>query len=58
MNFCTFPVAVRGMASRLAHYKAPTSVEFRDAIPRTATGKVQKFKLREPYWQGLTRQVN
>ena len=44
--------------SRLAHYKAPTSVEFRDAIPRTATGKVQKFKLRGPYWQGLTRQVN
>jgi acyl-CoA synthetase (AMP-forming)/AMP-acid ligase II len=43
---------------RLAGYKAPTSVEFRDEIPRTATGKVQKFKLREPYWQGFTRQVN
>ncbi|HEV2363498.1 MAG TPA: AMP-binding protein [Caulobacteraceae bacterium] len=43
---------------RLAHYKAPTSVEFREAIPRTATGKVQKFKLREPYWKGLTRRVN
>lgn len=35
--------------SRLAGYKAPTSVEFRDAIPRTATGKVQKFKLRAEY---------
>ena len=44
--------------SRLAGYKAPTSVELREAIPRTATGKVQKFKLREQYWQGHERQVN
>jgi fatty-acyl-CoA synthase len=44
--------------TRLASYKAPTSVEFRDQIPRTATGKVQKFKLREQYWQGYERQVN
>jgi fatty-acyl-CoA synthase len=43
---------------RLAGYKAPTSVEFRDAIPRTATGKIQKFKLREPYWKDSVRQVN
>jgi acyl-CoA synthetase (AMP-forming)/AMP-acid ligase II len=35
---------------RLAGYKAPTSVDFLHAIPRTATGKVQKFKLREQYW--------
>ncbi len=44
--------------SRLASYKAPTSVEFREAIPRTATGKVQKFKLREQYWAGRDRLVN
>ena len=44
--------------SRLAGYKAPTSVDFRDAIPRTATGKVQKFKLRDQYWTGQERQVN
>jgi acyl-CoA synthetase (AMP-forming)/AMP-acid ligase II len=44
--------------SRLAGYKAPTSVEIREAIPRTATGKVQKFKLRQPYWTGHERQVN
>jgi fatty-acyl-CoA synthase len=42
---------------RIAGYKAPTSVEFRDSIPRTATGKVQKFKLREPYWAGRERTV-
>ncbi|MCU1672303.1 MAG: AMP-dependent synthetase and ligase [Frankiales bacterium] len=42
----------------LAGYKAPTSVELREEIPRTATGKVQKFKLREQYWAGRDRQVN
>ena len=44
--------------SRLAGYKAPTSVELRDVIPRTATGKVQKFKLRQQYWAGRDRLVN
>jgi fatty-acyl-CoA synthase len=44
--------------SRLAHYKCPTSVEMRDELPRTATGKLQKFKLRAPYWEGRERQVN
>jgi fatty-acyl-CoA synthase len=44
--------------SKLAHYKCPTSVEFRDELARTATGKLQKFKLREPYWADRERQVN
>ena len=43
---------------RLAHYKCPTSVELRDELARTATGKLQKFKLRAPYWEGRERQVN
>ncbi len=43
---------------KLAGFKAPTSIEFREQIPRTATGKVQKFKLREPYWADTGRQVN
>ncbi len=44
--------------SKVAGYKAPTSVEFRDILARTATGKLQKFKLRAPYWEGRERQVN
>src|SRR5216684_1263449 len=44
--------------SRMAHYKCPTSIEIRDALVRTATGKLQKFKLREPYWAGRERRVN
>ncbi|NNN10532.1 MAG: AMP-dependent synthetase, partial [Acidimicrobiaceae bacterium] len=43
---------------RIAHYKCPRSVEFRDTLARTATGKLQKFKLRSPYWEGRTRMVN
>ncbi|TIC83819.1 AMP-dependent synthetase [Nocardioides sp. GY 10113] len=43
---------------RLAGYKAPTSIEFRQELARTATGKLQKFKLREEYWSGRDRQVN
>jgi acyl-CoA synthetase (AMP-forming)/AMP-acid ligase II len=43
---------------KVARFKAPTSVEFRDELARTATGKLQKFKLRAPYWEGRERQVN
>ena len=44
--------------SKVARYKAPSSVEFREMLDRTATGKLQKFKLRAPYWEGRDRQVN
>ncbi len=43
---------------KVARYKAPSSVEFREVLDRTATGKLQKFKLRAPYWEGRERQVN
>jgi fatty-acyl-CoA synthase len=43
---------------RMAHFKAPRSVEFRQALDRTATGKLQKYKLRQPYWTGRGRGVN
>src|SRR5690349_6842658 len=43
---------------KIAGYKIPKRVEFRDAIPRTATGKIQKFKLRESFWSASERQVN
>jgi acyl-CoA synthetase (AMP-forming)/AMP-acid ligase II len=43
---------------RLAHFKCPTSVELRAELARTATGKLQKFKLRAPYWEGRERLVN
>ncbi len=44
--------------THLAHFKCPTSIEFIPELPRTATGKLQKFKLRERYWAGAQRRVN
>ena len=44
--------------SKLAHYKCPTSVEIRAELARTATGKLQKFVLRGPYWEGTEKLVN
>lgn len=44
--------------TKLAGYKCPKRVEFRSELSRTATGKLQKFKLREPYWEGFERKVN
>lgn len=41
----------------LAGYKRPRSYDFADALPRTGTGKVQKRKLRETYWEGTDRQI-
>jgi acyl-CoA synthetase (AMP-forming)/AMP-acid ligase II len=56
------PVSVEEIVTHcrghLAGYKCPKRVEFLDELPRTATGKIQKFKLREPFWKGHDRQVN
>lgn len=35
------------LRDRLPHHQCPAEVRFVDAIPRTATGKVQRFRLRE-----------
>ena len=42
---------------RLAHYKCPDAVVF-GPLPKTSTGKVQKFVLREPEWAGRERRIN
>jgi acyl-CoA synthetase (AMP-forming)/AMP-acid ligase II len=44
--------------TKLAGYKCPKRIEFREVLARTTTGKLQKFKLREPFWQGHDRQVH
>ncbi len=43
---------------RVAGYKVPKSIDFVDALPRSATGKILKKELRAPYWAGKDRQVN
>ena len=41
----------------LAHFKCPDEVEFTD-LPKTSTGKVQKFVLREKEWAGHERRIH
>jgi len=45
--------------SMIASYKKPGSVEFREALPRlSSTNKIDKKKLREPFWANRERQVS
>lgn len=43
---------------KVAAFKAPKSVDFIDALPRNASGKILRKDLRAPYWAGRDRQVN
>jgi long-chain acyl-CoA synthetase len=43
---------------RIAHYKAPRTIDFVDTLPRTPTGKILKRELRKPFWAGQERQVH
>lgn len=42
---------------RMAHFKCPASIEFGN-LPKTSTGKVQKFVLREKEWGGRAKRIN
>ena len=42
---------------RLAHFKCPAAVEFGD-LPKTSTGKVQKYMLREKEWRGREKRIH
>ena len=41
----------------LAGYKAPKSVEFVEALPKNAAGKIMKRELREKYWANQDRKI-
>jgi fatty-acyl-CoA synthase len=43
---------------RLATFKVPKKIEFRDALPKGGTGKILKAELREPFWAGRSARVN
>jgi len=43
---------------RMAHYKAPKSIDFIDALPKTGSGKIHKRSLRDKYWQGYEKKVH
>ncbi len=41
----------------MAHFKCPKAVEF-GPLPKTSTGKIQKFRLREKEWAGFEKRIN
>jgi acyl-CoA synthetase (AMP-forming)/AMP-acid ligase II len=43
---------------RIAHYKAPKSIDFIDALPRTGSGKIHKKGLRDKYWESWEKKVH
>jgi acyl-CoA synthetase (AMP-forming)/AMP-acid ligase II len=52
------PEAVIAYArERLAHFKAPRTVDVVAELPRNGAGKILKTALRKPYWEGQSRQV-
>jgi fatty-acyl-CoA synthase len=55
---CTEEELIAFSREHLAHFKCPTSVDFVETLPRTVTGKLQKFVLRDHYWAGVERRVN
>ena len=48
---------IRFTRDRIAHFKAPKHVEFGD-LPKTATGKIQKFVLRDREWKGFEKRIH
>jgi fatty-acyl-CoA synthase len=43
--------------NHIAHFKCPAAIEFGD-LPKTSTGKVQKFVLREREWKHKASRIN
>ncbi|MGH8895720.1 MAG: acyl--CoA ligase family protein [Egibacteraceae bacterium] len=53
----TEPELIAHVRGLIAHYKAPDAIEFIDELPKTSTGKIQKFALREQEWAGQERRI-
>jgi fatty-acyl-CoA synthase len=43
---------------KMAHYKAPKSIDFIDILPKTGSGKIHKKNLRDKYWEGYEKKVH
>jgi long-chain acyl-CoA synthetase len=42
---------------KLAAFKVPRSIDFVAELPRSAAGKIQRKKVREPFWEGRKVQI-
>jgi len=48
---------IKHVRGRIAHFKAPRVVEFGE-LPKTSTGKIQKYLLREKEWEGRWTRIS
>jgi fatty-acyl-CoA synthase len=49
---------IEHVRTQLARFKAPDDVEIVDQLPKTSTGKIQKFVLRDKEWAGHEKRIN
>jgi long-chain acyl-CoA synthetase len=48
---------IQWAGTRMGKFKLPKSIDFVDELPREPNGKLIKRKLRDPYWEGVDRQI-
>ncbi len=49
---------IEHVKSQVARFKAPDEVDIVEELPKTSTGKIQKYVLRDKEWAGHDRRVN
>jgi fatty-acyl-CoA synthase len=49
---------IEHVRDQLAHFKAPDSVDIIALLPKTSTGKIQKYVLRDKEWSGYERRIH
>jgi acyl-CoA synthetase (AMP-forming)/AMP-acid ligase II len=49
---------IRHVRTKLAGFKAPDVVDIVESLPKTSTGKIQKYVLRDQVWAGLEKRIN
>lgn len=49
---------IRFCKERIARYKAPKSIDFISALPKTGSGKIEKKKLRDRYWPDAEKKIH
>ncbi|MCA0437229.1 MAG: long-chain-fatty-acid--CoA ligase [Actinobacteria bacterium] len=49
---------IEHVRTQIAHYKAPRDIDFLVELPKTSTGKIQKFQLREAEWAGREKLIH
>ncbi|KAF8953365.1 hypothetical protein BGZ46_003228 [Entomortierella lignicola] len=52
------PALIAFCKERIARFKCPSSIVIVQELPKTSTGKIQKFILREQEWKGYTKRIN